>query len=179
MSDQLPSPDGSEDLAILDQELAAFSRTSLLALLRAALDSPGCARIHDPLRLAWARTVAAPEREGRTAAADDLLTILQAAFAAGSDLAIITDRLPNDMAVGVRFDLGDARYLVHPGELDHPLMVLRTLRDAADAVDDHLVVACGFGIGDVLELALRHTDHAILHLAPSWPPAAEEAPRSR
>ncbi|MFG2899061.1 hypothetical protein ACGFZH_18535 [Streptomyces zaomyceticus] len=174
MSDQHPSPDGPEDLAVLDQELAAFSHTSLLALLRAALDSPGCARFHDPLRLAWARTVAGPEREGRAAAAGDLVAILRAAGKAGAGLAVMTDSLPNDVADGVRFDLGGIRYLVHPGELNHPLIVLRALRDAADALDDHLVKACRFGIGDVLELALRHADHAILHLAPSWPPAAEE-----
>ncbi|MFF5454999.1 hypothetical protein ACFY40_27765 [Streptomyces sp. NPDC012950] len=174
MSDHHPSPDGTEGIAVLDQELAAFSRTSLLALLRAALESPGCARFHDPLRLAWTRAVAGPEHKGRTAAAGDLLAILQAAGAAGSDLAIMTDRLPNDVRDRVRFDLGDTLYLVHPGELSHPLMVLRALEDAADALDDHLVKVCRFGIGDVLELALRHTDHAILHLAPSWPPAAEE-----
>lgn len=37
--------------------------------------------------------------------------------------------------------LVERSYLVHPGELDHPLMVVQVLRDTADAVDEHLAAA--------------------------------------
>ncbi|MER8236484.1 hypothetical protein [Streptomyces sp. NPDC094049] len=42
---------------------------------------------------------------------------------------------------------------VHPGGLDHPRVVLPSLRDTAAAVDEHLTAQRGFGIADVLHLA--------------------------
>jgi hypothetical protein len=42
-----------------------------------------------------------------------------------------------------------------------PLLVLRSLQLTARAVDDHLVGSIGFGLGDVIELAVRYTDRRI------------------
>lgn len=164
---------------LLDQALAPFSRASVLTLLRAALESPGCARFHDHLLLAWARTLSAPARAGRVAAAGDLPVMVHAALQAAPGLGVMTERLPNTPGAAVSFVVGGRRFLVHPGEFDHPLLVLCSLQDVADAVDEYLLPVRGFGIGDVLELVLRHTDHTVAGLAPAWPDAdqAEREPR--
>jgi hypothetical protein len=172
----MPHEDGQEHAWLLDQVLERYSRDSVLTLLRAALDSPECARVHDHLLLAWTRALAGPAREGRQASAGDLAGVLYAALRADPERGITTGRLPNDAADAVQFTLDGSTYLVHPGELDHPLMVLRALRDTADAVDDHLVTMCGFGVGDVLELVLRHTDHTVRRLAPTWSAVADAEP---
>ncbi|MFI8089223.1 hypothetical protein ACIF9R_13025 [Streptomyces sp. NPDC086080] len=169
-----------EHLSVLDAALKPYSSVSVLALLRAALDSPGCARFHDHLLLAWTCALAAPDRDGRAAAADDLPAVLHAALQAAPGRGITTDRTQNNPAQGVHFTIGErGRFFVHPGELDHPLLALRSLHDVADAVDDHLIPTCGFGIGDILELALRHTDHTVANLSPAWPPISEAEPVPR
>ncbi|MBK3647268.1 hypothetical protein [Streptomyces sp. MBT33] len=164
-----------EDISVLDQALELYSSASVLTLLRAALESPGCARFHEHLLLIFARSLAAPARDGRAATVRDLPVLLHAALQAARR-GITTHRFPNSPADAVRFTLKGRRYLVHPGDLDHPLPVLRSLRDTADAVDDHLIQVRGFGIDDVLELALRHTDHTVACLAAAWPPADEAEP---
>ncbi|MFF9853426.1 hypothetical protein [Streptomyces litmocidini] len=143
----------------LDQVLAARSAESTEALLRAALDSPSCARIRDPLLFAWARVLEAPTRQGSTVGAEDLPELLHAVFGAAPGWDVVIGRAPNTVAQDVRFAYTGRQFRVHPGELDHPLMVLRALRDAAEAVDAHLAPAAGFGIGSILELALHHMDH--------------------
>ncbi|MGW1976629.1 hypothetical protein [Streptomyces sp. NPDC001889] len=165
-------PSRPDDPAVLDRVLEPFSGTSLLTLLRAALDSPACARFHDHLLLAWTRALSAVGREGRTARAGDLPAILSAALHS-AERGVTTEREPNNPAARVRFTVDGHRPLVHPGDLDHPLVVLRSLRETAAAVDEHLTAVRGFGIADVLDLALRHTDHVVTHLAPTWPGETE------
>ncbi len=165
-----------QEVQLLDQVLGEYSRDSVLTVLRAALDSPGCARLHDHLLFAWTRALASPAAEGQQAGAGDLPGVLHAALRAAPTRGITTGRIPNDPADAVRFRLGERSYLIHPGELDHPLMVLRALRDTADAADEHLVAVRGFGIRDVLELGLRHTDHTVRHLSPTWRPTTVVEP---
>ncbi|WP_406263292.1 hypothetical protein OIA45_45525 (plasmid) [Streptomyces chartreusis] len=43
----------------------------------------------------------------------------------------------------------------------------------AEAVDEYLLPVRGFGIGDVLELVLRHSDHTVACLAAAWPAAVQ------
>ncbi|MFD7552166.1 hypothetical protein, partial [Streptomyces sp. NPDC059816] len=165
MTPQPSSP--PDDLTMLDRVLEPFSGTSLLTLLRAALDSPVGARFHDHLLLAWTRALSAVGREGRTAGAGDLPAVLSAAVRF-AERGVTTGREPNSPAARVRFTVDGHRLLVHPGDLDHPLVVLRSLRETAAAVDEYLTAVRGFGIADVLDLALRHTDHAVTSLAPTW-----------
>jgi hypothetical protein len=80
----------------------------------------------------------------------------------------MTERTPNDPRAGVSFEYGDCRWLVHPGELDHPLVFLRSLRGVARAVDEALLRQLGFTLSDVIELVLRHTDRTVTVLAPAW-----------
>ncbi|MGW0673175.1 hypothetical protein ACWD28_39750, partial [Streptomyces sp. NPDC002746] len=165
-----------ENARLLDQTLGQYSCDSVLTLLRAALDSPGCARLHDHLLFVWTRALIGPPGKGQQAFAGDLAGVLHAALRAAPRRGITTDWVPNDPADAVRFTLGERSYLVHPGEFHHPLMVLRALRNTADAVDEHLVDVFAFGIRDVLELVLLHTDHTVRHLVSARSPTADEEP---
>ncbi|WP_248965701.1 hypothetical protein [Sphaerisporangium perillae] len=156
----------AERLKILDRALARFSSDSLLRLLGAALDSPGCARFHDHLLLAWTRVLRRPRRPGPATAAGDLSALLAAARRAAPGRGVMTEREPNDARARVRVGLEGEWWLVHPGELNHPLVFLRAVQATERAVDDE---QAGFTLTDVLELVLRHTHHTVAALAPAWP----------
>ncbi|PKV82732.1 hypothetical protein BX283_0179 [Streptomyces sp. TLI_146] len=65
--------------------------------------------------------------------------------------------------------MGEDRLLVHPGQLAHPLLFLRSLKLTAGAVDGPLRKVVGFGVEDVLELALRLSDRSLRALSAAWP----------
>jgi hypothetical protein len=159
-------PASTERLRILDRALDRFSSDSLLTLLRAALDSPGCARFHDHLLLAWTRVLRRPRHLGRPASASDLPALLTAALRAAPGRGVTTERQPNDVRAQVRVNFAGERWLVHPGELTHPLVFLRALQATAHSVDDEWA---RFTLTDVLKLVLRHSDHTVAALAPAWP----------
>ncbi|MFD0035671.1 hypothetical protein ACWGDS_30530 [Streptomyces sp. NPDC055059] len=153
----------------LDRALAPYSTDSLIVLLQAALTSPDCQRLHDHLLLMFTRVLRSPRRSGTPAGAEDLPGLVKAVADAAPGRGIVTGRQPSDLRAGVRHHLADEALLVHPGQLAHPLLVLRSLQLTALATDEPLRAAAGFGIADVLELALRITDRALTALTPAWP----------
>ncbi|MEU0845724.1 hypothetical protein ABZ370_40610 [Streptomyces sp. NPDC005962] len=153
----------------LDRALALYSTDSLIVLLQAALTSPDCQRLHDHLLLMLTRVLRTPRRPGTPAGAEDLPGLVNAVADAAPGRGVVTGRQPSDLRAGVRHHLADEALLVHPGQLAHPLLVLRSLQLTALATDEPLRRACGFGIADVLELALRVTDRALTALTPAWP----------
>ncbi|MFE3629364.1 hypothetical protein ACFXO0_18875, partial [Streptomyces goshikiensis] len=162
----------------VDQVLRRYSTTSLLILLDAALASPDCARLHDHLLLLWTRVLRGAQHPGDEAGAQDLPVLIEAAVRAAPGRMAVTEAEPRDPRALVRFAAAGRRLLVHPGQLDHPLIVLRQTRTTALAVDDQLATVHGFTLTDVLELVLQYTDHAVQALAPAWPrPTAELADR--
>ncbi|NEA20718.1 hypothetical protein [Streptomyces halstedii] len=162
----------------VDQVLRRYSTTSLLILLDAALASPDCARLHDHLLLLWTRVLRRAAQPGDEAGAQDLPVLIEATVRAAPGRMAVTEAEPRDPRALVRFEAAARRLLVHPGQLDHPLIVLRQTRTTALAVDDQLAMVHGFTLTDVLELVLQYTDHAVQVLAPTWPrPTAELADR--
>ncbi|MGV9655240.1 hypothetical protein [Streptomyces sp. NPDC003554] len=153
----------------LDRALAPYSTDSLIVLLQAALTSPDCQRLHDHLLLMLTRVLRTPRRPGTPAGAEDLPGLVKAVADAAPGRGVVTGRQPSDLRAGVRHHLADEALLVHPGQLAHPLLVLRSLQLTALATDEPLREARGFGIADVLELALRLTDRALTALTPAWP----------
>ncbi|MEV6055221.1 hypothetical protein [Streptomyces sp. NPDC052107] len=160
---------------LIDRALIRFSTESLLTLLEAALLSPTCSRVHDHLLLLWTRVARSAHHAGAVASARDLPMLVQTAAFAAPGRGVLTDREPNDPRARVRFK----GLLVHPGELDHPLLVLRNVELTGHAADEQLVEEVGFGLGDVLELALRYSDRRIRELLPAWPAAEEQAVTDR
>ncbi|WP_405914527.1 hypothetical protein [Streptomyces sp. NBC_00728] len=153
----------------IDKALAPYSTESLLLVLEAALMAPTCSRFHDHFLLLWTRAVRSARRSGAVITADVLPILVEAAVQAAPGRGVVTEGEPNDVRAGVSF----AGMLLHPGELEHPLLVLRSLQLTARAVDEQLVGAVGFGLGDVIELAVRYTDRRVRECAQSWP-APEE-----
>ncbi|MGW1002258.1 hypothetical protein [Streptomyces sp. NPDC002520] len=154
---------------VLDRALASYDTYSLIVLLQAALTSPDCQRLADHLLLMLTRVLRTPPRTGTSAGAEDLPHLVEAVVRAAPGRGVVTDRHPSDLRPGVRHHLAGEHLLVHPGQLAHPLLVLRSLQLTALAIDEPLGTATGFGIGDVLELALRLTDRALSALSPVWP----------
>ncbi|WP_019061576.1 hypothetical protein [Streptomyces prunicolor] len=170
------------DWKVLDRALAAYSTDSLLVLLQAALTSPDFQRLEDHLLLVLTRVLRTPSRPGMPVGADDLPGLIDAIVRAAPGRGVRTGRDPSDLRAGVGSTVSGERLLVHPGQLDHTLLVLRSLELTALAVDQPLREAVGFGIGDVLDLALRITDRALSALTPAWPEpyvSPDDAPEHR
>ncbi|MGX1885720.1 hypothetical protein [Streptomyces sp. NPDC055287] len=160
---------------VLDRAMARFSTESLIVLLHAALVSPGSARLHDHLLLLFTRVLRVPARGGTPAGAADLPVLVETAVRAAPGRGVVTDRDPGDVRSRVRFRVAGEQFLVHPGQLAHPLLVLRSLQLTALAVDETLHEAVGLGVEDVLDLVLRLTDRSLTALSPAWP-EPEDAP---
>ncbi|MFM9707851.1 hypothetical protein [Streptomyces galilaeus] len=154
---------------VLDRALAPYATGSLIVLLQAALTSPDCQRLEDHLLLMLTRVLRTPSRSGAAAGADDLPKLVDAIVRAAPGRPVLTGRDPSDLRAVVGSTVTGERLLVHPGQLARPLLVLRSLQLTALAVDQPLCEAVGFGIGDVVDLALRITDRALNALAPAWP----------
>lgn len=99
---------------VIDGALAGFSTDSLLELLRAALDSPACARFHDHLLLLWTRVARGPGRTGARVVARDLPALMQAALHAAPGRGVMTDREPNDPRAQVCIAVAGVSWRVHP-----------------------------------------------------------------
>lgn len=154
----------------IDRALDRYATESLNVLLQAALASPGCVRFHDHLLLLLTRTLRAPFRDGAVAEAGDLAGLVDVAVRAAPGRGVVTGRDPGDVRGLVRYPAASgARLLVHPGQLAHPLLVLRALQQTARAVDQPLGVAAGFGITDLVDLVMHVGDRTLSELAPAWP----------
>ncbi|MFJ4428821.1 hypothetical protein [Streptomyces bobili] len=162
---------------MLDHALAPHDTDSLIVLLQAALTSPDCQRLADHRLLMLTRVLRTPPRTGPPAA-EDLPGLVDAVVRAAPGRGVVTDRHPSDLRPGVRHHLAGEYLLVHPGQLAHPLLVLRSLQLTALAVDEPLCTATRLGIGGVLELALCLTDRALSALGPRGPNPPPPTPRS-
>ena len=153
---------------LIDRRVGPFTAESVVPLLSAAIDSPFLAAVREPLWLAWTRVLRRPPSGTRTAGLEDLLDLVAAGTSADPrpQLPLIG---PADPRLVVRYRCGGARLRVHPGNLEHPLVFLRSDSMVAAAIDPHLVRRLGFGLGDVIELTLRVGDSYLSHLSPMWP----------
>ncbi|MDQ0847552.1 hypothetical protein QFZ68_007315 [Streptomyces sp. V1I6] len=166
---------------VLDRAMARFSTDSLIVLFQAALVSPGSARFHDHVLLLFTRALRTSAHGGILAGAADLPELVEAAVRAAPGRGVVTERDPAEVRDRVRFSVAEDHLLVHPGQLAHPLLVLRSLKLTAGAVDKPLREALGFGVEDVLELVLRLTNRSLAAFSAAWPapetgPAGEEGP---
>ncbi|WCN79664.1 hypothetical protein [Micromonospora sp. LH3U1] len=166
--------------ALIDRALASFAGKSILVLIAAALDSPSCRPWEYHLTLLWGRALRRPPAGGIDAQPADLVRLVESALRAAPIRVPETSRTPNDPRRLVGFTLGSRRWRVHPGDFDHPVVLLRQLEQTARAVDETVTARMGFSLSDVLEVCLAHGDHIIEELAPAWqagPEASAAAPR--
>ena len=154
--------------ARIDRALAPFMAKSLLPLLSAAIDSPLLDAVRPQLWLVWTRALRRPPVGARMAGVADLGGLVAAGMAADPQPPRYV-RESADPRTLVRYACGDGRFRVHPGELEHPLLFLRSVSMVAAAIDPYLVNCIGFGLNDVLEVSLRAGDHSLSQLSPQWP----------
>jgi len=132
----------------IDRALAGFTAESLLAVVGAALDSPWCRPWGVP-----------PVAGGRGACVGGRL----AGRPRGPRtwLALCPQRCGQHLDGA--FSVAGRRWRVHPGDVEHPLMLLR--RIAVTAGDSAVMGAMGFTLTDVLEVILAHGYRTVQALA--------------
>jgi hypothetical protein len=153
----------------IDQNLAAFEQSSLLHLLGAAADSPGCSHRSASLAVLWHRTCRARTMGGRPASPDDLGALLASAREGVRRLSSFEDCWNPDPRLDVCFPIANVRLRVHPGGITSPIQALRTMARLSELIDAALIEAHGFGFLDLLEAALRYSDARLTALRPVWP----------
>jgi hypothetical protein len=157
----------------IDRCVAGFTGESVVPLLSAAIDSPLLGAVREQLWLVWTRVLRYPPNGTRAAGLADLPDLVTAGVSADPRPQIhLIDAA--DPRLVVRYWCGGSRLRIHPGELEHPLLFLRSASMVAAAVDPFLIRRIGFGLGDVIELTLRTGDVYLSRLSPAW--LADELP---
>jgi hypothetical protein len=153
---------------VIDRSVAGFTAGSVVPLLSAAIDSPFLGVVREQLWLVWTRVLRCPPDGTRVAGLGDLPDLVEAGISADPRPQIhLIDAV--DPRLVVRYRCGGSRLRVHPGELEHPLLFLRSASMVAAAVDEFLIRRIGFGLDDVIELTLRTGDVYLSQLSPVWP----------
>jgi hypothetical protein len=116
--------------ARIDRALAPFAASSLVPLLSAAIDSPFLGAVRPQLWLVWIRALRRPPTGTRPAGLADLDGLVAGGFAA-DPRGLFSLWEPADPRTVVRYRCGRARFRVHPGDLEHPLLFLRSVSTVA------------------------------------------------
>lgn len=159
---------GPPDWSVLDRAFKRFESESVVALLMAACDSPGCGHRLPSLAVSWMRAVAAPPRGNHRATIADLPTLLGAARRAVPKVRDLEDCWSVDPRLCVRFAVRSARKRIHPGAFTDPLGFLSRIRMTALAIDPFLNERYDFALTDLMEVALAYMDWRLQLLRPAW-----------
>jgi len=157
------------DWSSLDKVLARFEARSLLSALAAAADSPGGGHRLPSLEILWIRTLQQSPKGAKAAEPQVMQLLVDAAHRSYPPLRLMEDWWPPDPRLDVRFPIGSTRLAFHPGLRSNPVAVLRTAVDVANAIDRTVVRRLGFGLTDLIEVALRYSDWRIGRLRGAWP----------
>src|SRR5260221_6582905 len=155
--------------ARIDRRLAKFQSPSLAILLAAAADSPGGGHRLPSLTVLWVRCLAYPPSGTVTAQPSDLPRLLSAARNAAPQLRILEDCWMPDPRLRVRFPIAGQRFRIHAGSLTNPSLTLRSVMATAEAIDEFVLGSHGFRLTDLVEVALRYSDHQLEALCEAWP----------
>lgn len=157
------------DWALVDRCLARFDAGSLAVLLAAAADSPGGGHRLPSLTVLWLRCLARPPVGAVIASPAHMPLLLAAARDSAPQLRVLEDCRPADPRLLVRFPAAGSRLRIHPGSLLSPVLTLRSVAATAEAIDDFVSGRHGFRLTDLMEVALRYSDHRVGFLASAWP----------
>ncbi|OLB80080.1 MAG: hypothetical protein AUI14_08115 [Actinobacteria bacterium 13_2_20CM_2_71_6] len=135
--------------------LAPFDAASTAAVLFAACSSPGAVHRLPTLATLLVECHAGAARGRRLAEGQDVAVWAGEVRARVPAVAGYEDWVPNDPVKLVRVLWDGRMWPLHPGLQRYPQDVLPELRESAQAADPVLVPLLGFGVGDVVELALR------------------------
>lgn len=153
----------------LDHVFATLEPESLIALISAAADSPGCGHRLPSLSLLWLRAVTRRPLGSVQAQPADLPRLLVAARHAAPQLSYLEDYWSPDPRLVVRYAVGQDRLRIHPGSFADPSKLLRMTESIARAIDPFVLERHQFSLTDLLEVALRYSDWRIGLISPHWP----------
>ena len=153
---------------VLRQTLDQLEPGSVIDLLGTALCSPSASHQSPAIALALSIALESKKQRGRKATPQDLAEVVAAAHQVEPALPHLTDVIPLDprAEVGVRWRCGV--YCIIPGAVERPVATVAKAGLVASVIDSTLVSSLGFGLGDVVEVLLRHADAARAALAPHW-----------
>jgi hypothetical protein len=156
----------------IDRAFAALEPESLISLICAAADSPGCGHRLPSLTALWSRAVTHPPQGTGDAGPSDLPTLLAAARKAAPQLRHVEDCWQPDPRLLVCHAINHDRLRIHPGAHGDPSQLLRIMTSTATAADSFVLQQHGFSLSDLLEAGLRYAHWRTEQLAPAWPAVA-------
>ncbi len=149
--------------------MAGVSRASLLALLEAACSSPTASHRIPSLAVVFHAVANSAGVEGRPADPSLLPVLVAAAHESEPQLQTLEDQQPCDVRAGAVVRWNGELHQLLPGLLGRPIAAIDELGLLADAIDPVLVDHQGYGLGDLIELALRRMNHIAGVLSAAWP----------
>lgn len=155
----------------VDVTIAKFESQSLISLLEAAADSPGCGNRLPSLTLLWTRALRHSHHSGITADLSHLRSLLDVVHGVAPRIIGLEDTWNADPRLVVRHRIGSERFRYHPGGASDPAQLLRMIDTTANAIDDFTLDRRGFSLSDLVESALRYSDLLLAQIHGSWPTA--------
>jgi hypothetical protein len=153
---------------MVEAVLQGFEPRSVHAVLHAACSSPVAVHRVPSLTALLVGLITRPPPGMRCAGPQDLAGWLAALGTVEPTYSKVEDWLPADPRELIRVRFGGGRWPVHPGLMARPLEVVTRCLRYADTADAILRPHLGFGIADVVEVALRIMTAERTVLAPHW-----------
>ena len=153
----------------LRESLRNFEQHSLLALLWAAAAGRTGRRNLSLVAVSIAEALSVNEVRPRARRVEltDLDAILRVARERHQAVDPADDFEPPDPMLVVRWRIGGRRLRIDPGLYEDPVGKFVELERLA-ILDDEAVRAVGFGLADLMEVALRSMDRELARLSPIW-----------
>lgn len=142
----------------IDPAIAGVDHDSLISLIAAAADSPGCGQRLPSLTVLWARAVTSHSPGTGAAGSADLAKLLTATHRAAPQLRYVEDCWNADPRLVVHHPVHGERLRIHPGAHTDPCQLMRVIELTAQAIDAFTLDRHGFALSDLVEAGLRYCD---------------------
>jgi hypothetical protein len=152
----------------IDRAIAGVDRDSLISLIAAAADSPGCGHRLPSLTVLWTRAVTRHHHGRQAAGSAGLAKLLAAAHRAAPQLRYVEDCWNADSRLRVCHPVQGERLRIHPGAHTDPYQLMRVIESTAQAIDAFTLERHGFALSDLVEAGLRYSDWRTTRLSEAW-----------
>jgi hypothetical protein len=152
----------------IDRAIAGLDQDSLISLIAAAADSPGCGHRLPSLTVLWARAMTSHPHGTDAAGSADLAKLLAAARRAAPQLRYVEDCWNADSRLLVCHPVQGERLRIHPGAHTDPCQLMRVIESTAQAIDAFTLDRHGFTLSDLVEAGLRYCDWRTTRLSEAW-----------
>lgn len=145
------------------------TRQELLALVEAASASPTASHRIPSLAMIFDAVIRRTKPGPHHVTPSLLPDLVEAAQAEGPWLASQEDFEPCDPRLAVQVRWRGELFRLIPGVSTHPVAKIDLWEWLAETIDPVLVPAIGYGLGDLVEIALRRMSHVASELSKVWP----------